>query len=50
MGKGTKEGKEGKLKMAIRLCNLAAVFGINIRDKLLRPVREAFGGRLSGWW
>ena len=44
--KAKKEGKEGQLKMAIRLCNLAAIFGINLRDILLRQVREAFGGRL----
>jgi long-chain acyl-CoA synthetase len=44
--KAKKEGKEAKLKMAIRLGNLAAALGINIREKLLRQVREAFGGRL----
>jgi long-chain acyl-CoA synthetase len=44
--KARKEGKEAKLRMAIRLCNLFAALGINIRDKVLREVRAAFGGRL----
>jgi long-chain acyl-CoA synthetase len=44
--KAKKEGKDGQLRMGIRLCNLAAALGINIRDRLLREVREAFGGRL----
>ena len=42
-----KKGKEKKLKLGIRLCNIAAALGIDIRDKLLHEVREAFGGRLK---
>jgi long-chain acyl-CoA synthetase len=42
-----KKGKERKLKLGIRLGNIAAALGIDIRDKLLHEVREAFGGRLK---
>ncbi len=45
--KARKSGKENKLKLGIALGNIAAAFGIDIRDKLLREVREAFGGRLK---
>lgn len=45
--KARKSGKDSKLRTGIRICNLLAAFGIDIRDKLLADVRKAFGGRLK---
>ena len=41
-----KQGKEKKLKFGMALGNLLGAVGIDIRDKLLAEVRQAFGGRL----
>jgi long-chain acyl-CoA synthetase len=45
--KAKKQGQEDKLKTGIRICNMLAAVGIDVRHKLLHEVREAaFGGRL----
>ncbi|MGI6168576.1 MAG: AMP-dependent synthetase/ligase, partial [Christensenellales bacterium] len=41
-----KQGKGGKLRFAIGLCNLLGKIGIDLRDKVLGEVRGFFGGRL----
>lgn len=41
-----KEGKEKKLKLGIKICNIAKKFGIDLTDKILGEVKAAFGGRL----
>lgn len=42
-----KQGKEGKLKVAVFLGNMMSALGLDIRDKLLHDVRAFFGGRLK---
>ena len=41
-----KEGKDKKLSLGIKICNIAKKFGIDLTDKILGEVKEAFGGRL----
>lgn len=41
-----KEGKDGKLKFGIKLCNIVKKFGIDLTGKILGDVKAAFGGRL----
>lgn len=41
-----KEGKEKKLKLGIKICNIAKKLGIDLTDKILGEVKAAFGGRL----
>ncbi len=41
-----KEGKDKKLKLGIKICNIAKKFGIDLTDKILGEVKAAFGGRL----
>ena len=41
-----KEGKDKKLQLGIKICNIAKKFGIDLTDKILGEVKEAFGGRL----
>jgi long-chain acyl-CoA synthetase len=41
-----KQGKDGKLKLGIALCNILAAIGINVRGKVLADVLDFFGGRL----
>ena len=41
-----KEGKDKKLKLGIKICNIAKKLGIDLTDKILGEVKEAFGGRL----
>jgi len=42
-----KNGKDGKLRFGIGLCNALAAVGIDIRGKLLGEVLNFFGGRLK---
>ena len=41
-----KEGKDKKLRIGIKICNIAKKFGIDLTDKILGEVKEAFGGRI----
>lgn len=41
-----KEDKEKKLKLGIKICNIAKKFGIDLTDKILGEVKAAFGGRI----
>ncbi len=41
-----KSGKEKKLKTGIKICNFAKKFGLDLTDKILGEVKDAFGGRL----
>jgi long-chain acyl-CoA synthetase len=42
-----KQGKERKLKIGVKLGNLLAAAGIDIKEKLLHDVHAFFGGRLK---
>ncbi len=42
-----KSGKEKKLRFALKLSRFLRHFGIDIRKRLFREVRETFGGRLE---
>ena len=42
----TKEGKDKKLRLGIKICNIAKKLGIDLTDKILGEVKAAFGGRL----
>ncbi len=42
-----KTGREGKLRFALKLSRFLRHFGIDVRAKLFRDVRNTFGGRLE---